>query len=241
MNLKQPLHPKTVLAVAAHPDDLEYGLAGSIALWAAEGADIYYLILTDGCNGTSDRTAVPKEVCNMRRSEQDKAAKILGVKKVFYCDYPDGELMNTPEVRKDIVRVIRQTKPEVVLCMDPSMYYTRATGMINHADHRASGEAALDAVYPHARDHLSFPDLLEREKLEPHKVQTVLLINFETHNFSIDIDEVILKKLEALKAHVSQSSSYTKDLRALQDHPEFNGKKIHRHYKEEFIRLNLPL
>lgn len=186
----EPLKPKSVLAVAAHPDDLEFGFAGSAAKWASEGASVYYLILTNGNKGSEDRSLTSDQLRDIRRDEQRAAAKILGVKQVFFCDYEDGLLEVTPEVKRDVARIIRQTKPEVVYCMDPTMVYALNGFGINHSDHRAGGQATLDAVFPLARDHLSFPELLTEEKLEPWKVKTILMANFENQNFYVDISEV---------------------------------------------------
>ncbi|MGH7239885.1 MAG: PIG-L deacetylase family protein [Candidatus Saccharimonadales bacterium] len=233
------LEPKSVLAVAAHPDDLEFGFAGSAAKWVQAGASVYYLILTNGNKGSDDRSLTPKKLRDLRRAEQRAAARILGVKEVFFRDYEDGLLEPTAEVKCDVVRIIRKVKPEVVYCMDPTMVYSPGFG-INHSDHRAAGMATIDAVYPLARDHLSFPKLCNNEKLEPHKVKTLLMANFDKQNFYVDISEVIDTKLKALAAHASQLPDQQATLKRIRQWSAAAGKAAGVKYAEAFLRLDLP-
>ncbi|MDB5169428.1 MAG: uncharacterized protein JWO41_784 [Candidatus Saccharibacteria bacterium] len=201
--MNERLTPKTVLAVAAHADDIEFGASGAIATFAQGGAAVYYLILTDGGKGSSDHNETSEQLRDKRQAEQREALKILGGTDVFFLDYPDSHLEVTQGLKRDIVKIIRQVKPEVVITMDPTMVYSAKHGFINHPDHRAAGQATLDAVFPMARDHMTFPELME-EGLEPHVTQTVLLVNFNDHNFYVDISGVIDTKLAALAAHKSQ-------------------------------------
>lgn len=235
----EPLHPKTVLAVAAHPDDLEFGVAGTVASFIAVGADVYYYILTNANKGSDDRSVTPDQLRDIRRDEQREACRILGVKDVFFGDYEDGLLEVTPALKCDIVRVIRQVKPEVVLTMDPTEVYSVAIGMVNHTDHRAAGLATLDAVYPLARDHLSFPELCDAEKLEPHKVKTLLMTNFETQNFYVDITPHLETKLQALAAHKSQVGDPA--FEHVRRQAENAGRHTGTHYAEGFVRLDFSL
>jgi len=199
------LKPSIVLGVVAHADDLDYYAGGSMAAFARQGAKVYYLILTDGSKGSSDREMTPEHLRDMRREEQRNAAKVLGVSDVFFCDYLDGMLENTAAVKKDIVRVIRQIKPDTVVTLDPAVLYLPEQGLINHSDHRAAGQATLDAVYPLARDHMFFPELLS-DGYEPHAAKTLLLasLDIDKANFAVDISETIDQKFEALGAHASQ-------------------------------------
>ncbi len=199
----EPLHPKRVLCIAAHPDDLEFGMSGSVAKWAAAGAEVHYVVITDGGKGSEDKTLTPAQLTATRKQEQQAAADILGVKSVQFLDYEDGALEVTRQLKRDLARLIRQTRPEVVMTMDPTMVYVASFGFINHPDHRAAGQATLDAVFPLSRDHLSFPELLA-EGHEPHKTRTVLLVNFEHSNYYEDISTSIETKMEALAAHASQ-------------------------------------
>lgn len=234
-----PLKPKVVLGVAAHPDDLDFGTSGTMAAFAQAGAAVYYLILTDGSLGSDDVAMTGEKLRRIRRREQLEAAHILGVKDVFFSNYPDGNLANTENVKRDIVRIIRQTKPDVVITMDPSFLYSASRGFINHPDHRAAGQATLDAVYPLARDHLAYPDLLS-EGFKPHKTPTVLLTNFERSNFAIDVTDTIKLKFDALAKHQSQ---VPKDLSALRRRfmafAAAAGQAYGYRYAESFIRIDI--
>ena len=197
------LKPRAVLGVAAHPDDLDFMAGGAMARFAGAGAQVYYLVLTDGASGSDDRSMTPSRLIRIRQDEQRAAAQVLGLADVFFCDYGDGTLENTLAVKRDIVRVIRRIKPDVVVTFDPSTLFAAESGSINHPDHRAAGQAALDAVFPLARDHMAFPELLA-EGLEPHQTSTVLLMNPHVSNFTVDISKAIKQKLDALSQHASQ-------------------------------------
>jgi LmbE family N-acetylglucosaminyl deacetylase len=197
--------PKRVLGVAAHSDDLEYIAGGSMAKWAAEGAEVYILILTAGEKGTNDAETSPEQLRLIRRQEQQAAADILGIKKVFFAEYGDGTLEANLNVKRDITRIIRTVRPDTVITWDPAMAYCVARRFINHPDHIAAGQATLAAVFPLCRDPLSFPELLQEEKLAPCNVNTVLLFNFETTNCFVDITNTLSTKISARDAHKSQA------------------------------------
>ena len=165
-----PLRPKVVLGIAAHPDDLDFGAAGTMARFVADGAEVHYLIITDGSKGSEDAAITPAELTKIRETEQHAAVKVIGGKSVTFLGYPDGELELTMQLKRDVVKVIRSVKPDVVVTMDPSMLYSADRGFINHPDHRAAGQAALDAVFPLARDHMAFPELFA-EGYVPHKTK----------------------------------------------------------------------
>lgn len=186
-----------VLVVTPHPDDAEYGVAGTVARWTNEGRTVVYVVCTNGDKGTSDREMKPESLIKIREKEQIAAANLLGVKEVIFLGYPDQGLEETPQLRKDIVKQIRRFRPETVVTVDPYRYY------IWHRDHRITGRVTLDAVFPYARDHLSYPDLLE-EGLEPHKVKEVLLWASENINHRLDITDTFPLKLNALREHKSQ-------------------------------------
>lgn len=241
MNMSQPdnkeLKPKVVLGVVAHPDDLDFGACGTLTRWADAGAEVYYLILTDGSKGTERRDVEATKLIETRRKEQESASKIVGAKEVIFLDYEDGILECNKELKRDIARVIRKVKPDVLITFDPSVLYSSKRGFINHPDHRAAGQAALDAAYPLARDHLSLPELL-KEGLEPHKISTVLLMNFEKANYYVDITDVFERKCQALAAHKSQQM----DGQAQEIIKEFAneaGKKIGTDYAEGFVRIDI--
>jgi LmbE family N-acetylglucosaminyl deacetylase len=199
------LEPKVVLAIGAHPDDLEFGISGSAATWVKAGAKVHYLICTDGSKGSDDLTLSSAELIKLRRDEQRDAAKILGVSSVTFLDHEDGVTEANADLKRDIARVIRQLKPDTVVAQDPLMVYNADFGIINHNDHRNVGLAAMDAVYPLARDHLSFPELVA-EGLEPHKVKDLLFMgSFDDRtNHYVDITSTYETKLKALAAHASQ-------------------------------------
>lgn len=234
-----PLQPKVILGVVAHPDDLEFGMAGTVAKYIAEGATGYYFILTNANKGTADRGITPEQLRDKRREEQRAAGKILGLTDVFFGDYDDGCLEASLEVKRDICRVIRRVKPDVVLTMDPTFTYDAERGFINHPDHRAAGQAALDAVYPLARDHLSFPELLRDEGLEPHKVHTMLMVHFGRENFYVDITLHMETKLAALGAHTSQLPDRDAAFEMVRQWATRLGPKVGAAYAEGFVRIDI--
>ena len=186
-----------VLVVTPHPDDAEYGVAGTVARWTNEGRTVVYVVCTNGDKGTSDREVKSESLIKVREKEQIAAANLLGVKEVIFLGYPDQGLEETPQFRKDIVKQIRRFRPETVVTADPYRRY------IWHRDHRITGRVTLDAVFPYARDRLSYPDLLE-EGFEPHKVKEVLLWASENINHRLDITNTFPLKLNALREHKSQ-------------------------------------
>jgi LmbE family N-acetylglucosaminyl deacetylase len=185
------------MVVCAHPDDAEFGAAGTVARWTAEGRRVVYVICTNGNKGTGDRSLNPEQLSKIRKKEQQAAADVLGVSEVVFLDYDDQTLEDTPEFRKEIVRMIRIHKPKILLTSDPYRRY------LWHRDHRIIGQVAMDAVFPFARDHLAYPDLLE-EGLEPHKVAEILFWNAEDINYRSDITDTFDLKIKALYCHESQ-------------------------------------
>ncbi|MBI4296520.1 MAG: PIG-L family deacetylase, partial [Chloroflexi bacterium] len=185
------------VAVCPHPDDGEFGIAGTAARWVREGKDVVYVICTNGDKGTSDVNMKPAELVKIREKEQLAAAKILGIKEVVFLRYPDQGLEDTVQFRKDLVRVIRKYRPEVVATNDPYRRY------LSHRDHRMAGTVTIDAIFPYARDYHAFPDLIE-EGLLPHKVKEILLWASSDVNFCSDITSTFELKIAALRCHVSQ-------------------------------------
>lgn len=233
-----PLSPKIILGVVAHPDDLDFGMGGSIAKWVREGAKAYCLVLTDGSKGSEDPDVSPEMLRPVRQREQQEAARRLGLTEVFFGKYTDGELEASQDVKRDIVRMIRKLKPDVVMTWDPTMVYSSKRGFINHADHRAAGLATLDAVYPLSRSRPSFPELLE-EKLEPHTVSTLLMHNLDNPDYFVDISQDIETKAAGLQAHASQygdASDIVEIARAL---ARSYGPKAGAEYAEGFVRIGI--
>ena len=191
-----------VLAIFAHPDDPEFVAGGALALWAAAGRQLIYAICTDGSKGASDPAVNPQELAARRQEEQRAAGRHLGCEEVVFLPYEDALLEPTLALRHDLTRTIRRYRPQIVVCFDPTVYWV-GESYIQHPDHRASGEATLAAVYPAARDRLTFPDLLA-EGLEPHDVEEVYLASPHDPNRWIDVSQTIDRKIEAMLLHRSQ-------------------------------------
>jgi len=189
--------PCDILTIIAHPDDAEFGAAGSIAAWTAEGKTVVYVVCTGGGKGTSDRNVSPADLERIRQQEQRAAASVLGVSEVVFLGMEDQGLEETREFRETLVRLIRRYRPEKVISSDPYRRY------LWHRDHRIVGQVVMDALFPYARDHLAYPDLLE-EGLEPHKVKEALFFGTDEVNHWIDISDTFEIKLEALICHATQ-------------------------------------
>jgi len=189
--------PAQIMVVTPHPDDAEFGVAGTVVRWVREGKSVVYIVCTSGEKGTSDTGVKPEELAKVREREQLAAADLLGVREVIFLRYPDQGLEDTPEFRKEIVCLIRRYRPEIVVTADPYRRY------IWHRDHRIVGQVTLDAVFPYARDFLAYPDLLE-EGLQPHKVNEMLFWASEDSNYRSDITDTFDIKLAALRCHQSQ-------------------------------------
>jgi len=190
-----------VLVLSAHPDDAEFGAAGTVARWTDEGKKIVYVICTNGDKGTSDRTLAPDQLLKIRKKEQQAAAEVLGVQEVVFLDFPDQGLEDTPALRKQIVRLIRTYQPGALVTSDPYRRY------LWHRDHRIIGQVAMDAVFPYARDHLAYPDMLA-QGLEPHKVAEILFWGAEDINYRSDITDTFDRKIDALRCHASQMREF---------------------------------
>lgn len=207
------LGPMSVyLVVAAHPDDPDFGVAGSAARLARDGHAVHYLMLTSGDAGSEDPAVSPVDLMRLREAEQETAGRILGLSSVRFLRYPDGELEATIEVRKALVRVMRELKADVVLCQDPRSLVDDDSTYLNHPDHRAAGQAALDAAFPAAGNPSAFRDLLA-EGLKPHKVREVWLYftGGQHLNHFVDITETLEVKIEALAAHTSQIGDWARN------------------------------
>ena len=197
--------PLTLMAIMAHPDDIDFGSAGSIAKWCDEGWTVYYVLATSGDKGTHDPNMTRQELAAMREEEQRAAARVLGVKDVIFLGYPDGWLQATPELRGQIVRLFRTYKPDVVMTFDGF----RAS--FNHNDHRNIGIAVRDAVYPATRDRLYYPEHGEQGLASEHRVNEMLLTGADKPDYFVDVSAYIEKKADAMLAHYSQISSHDRD------------------------------
>ncbi len=186
----------------AHADDAEYGCSGTVAKWCQEGWEVVYVICTNSSKGSSDREVASKELAKTRRREQTKAGEVLGLKEVVFLDREDSVLQPTLELRRDIAREIRRHQPDVLICPYPMRNLDGGWG-VGHPDHIAAGEAALAAVFPTARDHMSFPEMLE-DGLEPHKVSEVWVMGHPEPDLWIDVSGSMGTSIKALAQHVSQ-------------------------------------
>ncbi len=234
------MNNKVILAISAHEDDLDFGCSGTISKWINEGAKVYYFILTDGSKGSDDKSINEQELIKERQVEQENAAKVLGVEKVFFGNFEDGALEDNNIVRKEIVKMIRSIKPDIVITMDPEFLYNSEYGFINHPDHIAAARATMFSVYPFSRNRPSFKELLQ-EGLEPHKVSELLLISMGSAkaNMYIDISSTIDNKIEALKMHTSQYDDFDKLKEMILKMSNIAGTKKGYQYAESFIRIEI--
>jgi LmbE family N-acetylglucosaminyl deacetylase len=192
-----------VLAITAHPDDVDFSAAGTIARWTESGLEVAYCIVTDGDAGGFDEDFPRAEMPARRRAEQVAAATCVGVHDVRFLGYPDGRVEATLDLRRDLARVIRQVRPDRILCPSPERSYVRIGA--GHPDHRAVGSAALDAVYPDARNPFAFPELRERESLAAWTVREVWMAGGPDPDHYVDVTGTFGRKLAALRAHESQT------------------------------------
>ena len=192
-----------VLSITAHPDDVDFAAAGTVARWTDAGIEVVYCVVTDGDAGGIDEDFPRAEMPALRRAEQVAAAKCVGVHDVRFLGYPDGRVEATLALRRDLARVIRQVRPDRVLCPSPERSYVLIG--IGHPDHRAVGSAALDAVYPDARNPFAFPELREAESLAAWLVREVWIAGDPDPNHYVDVTETFPRKIAALRAHESQT------------------------------------
>lgn len=194
---------KRIMGIFAHPDDPEFFCGGTFARWAAEGAHITFVLATSGDKGSSDPEMTGARLAEIREVEERNAAAVLGAKEVIFLRHPDGELQPTLELRRDITRLIRLKKPDIVVTNDPTVFWF-GTVSINHPDHRAIGAATLEAVYPTARDRLNFIELERDEKLETHKVKQIYICGTQSPTIKVDVTAYLETKIDALREHKSQ-------------------------------------
>ena len=187
--------------VTAHPDDVDFGAAGTVATWTDRGIQVTYCIVTDGDAGARDESLARSALPAVRRAEQEAAAKEVGVTDLVWLGHPDGRLAATLDLRRDIARVIRQVRPQRVVCQWPERNWRSL--FASHPDHMAAGEATLCAVYPDARNRFAFPELLA-EGLAPHVVDDVWIMTSSNPNTFVDVTDVFDRKMAALGRHVSQ-------------------------------------
>ena len=196
---------RRVLVITAHPDDAEFGAGGTVARLVREGLQVSYCIVTNGNKGSSDRSMTPERLALIREEEQRNAARVLGVEAVDFLGFPDCEVEDTRESRRAVTAAIRRHRPDRLIIQNP--HRTKNLGA-SHRDHRTVAGIALDCVYPLARDHMAFPELLD-QGLEPHKVREVYLMWWENPEMVVDISETMDLKIKALACHASQFRDFT--------------------------------
>ncbi len=189
--------PLTAMVIVAHPDDAEFLCGGTVAKWCAQGWTLYYVLATSGDKGTHDEALSQQELAALREQEQRDACDVLGVKETIFLGHPDGYLQPSIELRGEVVRLLRQYRPDVVITWDGFR-----TGF-NHADHRAVGIAVRDAVYPAVRDHLYYPND-KADGLDAHQVNEMLLAGTEDADYRVDIGDYVDTKIDAILCHRSQ-------------------------------------
>ncbi len=194
--------PESAMVILAHPDDAEFTVAGTVAAWVKVGCRVTYVVCTDGNIGSHEPGMTPQKLAEIRRAEQRAACATLGVSAVVFLGYDDGQLQPTLELRRDLVRMIRQYKPEVVITWDPTTVFI-GDDYINHPDHRAAAQAALDAAAPASAMPLLWP-----EAGAPHRVRQVYVFGNDKPNVWVDVTETIEQKIAALKQHASQMGEW---------------------------------
>jgi LmbE family N-acetylglucosaminyl deacetylase len=224
--------PKRAMVIMAHPDDIEFSCAGTIARWVGEGAEVCYVLCTSGDVGIAEADMTKENAARIREAEQTEAARIVGVHNVVFLREPDGMLEATIQLRKRLVREIRKFRPDTVICGDPQALWA-GNGYINHPDHRAAALAAVDAIFPAAGQPTLFKEL-ESEGLTAHKPYKVYVQKWDDKDMTyINITDTIDLKIAALKAHKSQMKDWDPSDRVRQWSAE-RGKGKEMEYAEAF-------
>lgn len=228
--------PESVMVIVAHPDDIEFSCAGTIARWVQAGCRVVYVLCTSGEVGFSNTDISKEAAAETREAEQRQAAKIVGVDELIFLREPDGMLQATMDLRKKLVREIRRFRPEVVVCGDPTIVWAGDT-YINHPDHRAAAAAALDAAFPAAGQPLLFQEF-EDEGISAHKPRKVYVTVWDEADVFVNIEETIDVKIAALRAHASQMREWDPEPRVKEWAAE-NGKGKEMAYAESFRVVTL--
>jgi LmbE family N-acetylglucosaminyl deacetylase len=228
---------KRILVILAHPDDPEFFCGATIARWCNAGHEVHYCLLTRGQKGAQDFSRSAEDLAELRKKEQQAAADLLGVQSISFMDYIDGELFPDLEMRKMIIRVIRTFRPDILVTCDPTNLFP-ADNRINHPDHRAAGQAVIDATFPGAGNPMFFPELVNKEGLAPHSVEEIWLSVTTQPNLLIDVIDTFEKKLAAIHCHASQISGEIEKfdlmMRSRISIDPQTGQKV---YEERFKRL----
>ncbi len=240
------------MVIGAHPDDDDFGAAGTSALWVKQGKKVVWVVMTDGTEGSEVPSFNALELMAIRESEQRAACEVLGVQAVEFLRFPDGHLQNSEVARQAVVRLIRKYRPRIVITHDPSQQIfapdpdekPEDTAYINHPDHRATGNIVIDAIFPASGNPRSYRELLAEELL-PYRVHELYFFMSEGANTFIDISEVIELKARGLKCHTTQFDQDWDSLKELQKWGEGvakmarEKKDLEMSYAEAFRRVKL--
>lgn len=225
-----------ILVLLAHPDDPEFFCGATLARWAKAGHEIVYCLITCGDKGTNDPSITRETLCGMRVEEQNAAAAVIGVKRVRFLGYPDGYVVPDLGLRKEITRVVRQEKPDIVVTCDPTTLYSFGT-RLNHPDHRAAGQVVLDAIFPAVGNPMYFEDLRIEEGLEPHQVKEVWVSLSLEPNVIMDVTADWETKINALYKHKSQIGEPEKLAERMRERHTEDSTPENPRYEERFRRL----
>lgn len=227
--------PERAMVIFAHPDDAEIGSGATAAKWAKAGTEVVYVQCTSGSSGSNDRSMSSEAIVPIRAAEQKAAADTIGVKAIEVLDHADGWLDPDRVFLEELVRVIRRHRPDIVFAHDPE----RFSGF-NHRDHRAVGITTKDAIYPYARDHLHFPDQIDKEGLEPWKVKHLFMWGTDQPNVIVDVSDTLETKIEALFKHESQVGGLATNVDAaerMRNRAKESAEGFDFQYAERFRRL----
>lgn len=228
--------PQRILVILAHPDDPEFFCGATIARWTAAGHQVNYWLLTCGEKGSQDPEFDPQELCSNRFKEQRAAAAKLGVREVNFLGYPDGCLQPDLELRKEITRIIRLEKPDILVTCDPT-YYFAGENRINHPDHRAAGQAVVEAVFPASGNPLYYPELLREEGLNPHTPKEVWISISQQPNLILDVTDLWELKIAALCEHHSQIGEKEAFIARMRSRHTTDSNLENPRYEEVFKRI----
>ncbi len=227
---------RRVLVITAHPDDPEFLAGGTIAGLVKDGGEVAYVIVTNGNKGSSDRAMTSERLASIRQEEQRRAARVLGVEDVTFLGYEDGEVEDSRALRRDVTREIRRWRPDLIITLHPNRSFVSVPAW--HRDHRLVGGVVLDCVFPLARDHLAFPELLP--DYEPHAVREVYVVQWDEPELVVDITELMELKLKAIGCHASQVRDVKATEARMRDRATALGKLKGVTYAEGFDHIVLP-
>ncbi len=230
--MEESVVPESAMVIMAHPDDAEFTVAGTVAAWTKAGSRVTYVVCTDGNAGSHEPGITRERLAEIRRAEQRAACATLGVSEVVFLGYDDGQLQPTLDLRRDLVRVVRQHKPETVITWDPTRLLI-GDEYINHPDHRAAAQAALDAVAPASAMPLLWPEVGA-----PHQVRQVFVFGHDKPNVWVDVTETIEQKIAALKQHASQMGDWD-PTEMIEEWGAETGKEKGLTYAESYLVITL--